>query len=97
MNAPENSLQALLLQNKDAIIRFLRVRMRGEADEVEDRFHDTWIKLGRIEPRGPIRDRFRELTRLFDHKWYGAEDTTRGDYERCRELAAEIVADGVSA
>jgi len=56
MNAPENSLQALLLHNKDAILRFLRARMRGETDEVEDRFHDTWIKLGRIVPKAPVRD-----------------------------------------
>ena len=36
MNVPEYSLQAHLLLNKDAIIRFLRVRMRGETDEVEE-------------------------------------------------------------
>ena len=42
-------------------------------------------------PRGTMRDAFRLFTRLFDHKWYGREDTSREDYERCRELAAQIV------
>lgn len=67
MNAPENSLQALLLQNKDAILRFLRARMRGETHEVEDRFHDTWIKLGRIEPKGPIRDPIPYIYKVADN------------------------------
>ena len=67
MNARENSLQALLLLNKDAIIRFLRVRMRGETDEVEDRFHDTWIKLRRIEPSGPIRDPLPYIYKVADN------------------------------
>lgn len=67
MNAPENSLQALLLQNRDAIMRFLRVRMRGEAEEVEDRFNDTWIKLGHIEPKGPIRDPLAYIYKVADN------------------------------
>lgn len=48
-------------------MRFLRVRMRGEIDEIEDRFHDTWIKLGRIEPNGPIRDPLPYIYKVADN------------------------------
>ncbi|MCB9592228.1 MAG: DUF4129 domain-containing protein [Sandaracinaceae bacterium] len=50
----------------------------------------NWQYLRQM-PRGSLRDAFRHFTRLFDHKWYGREDTSREDYERCRELAAQIV------
>ncbi len=50
----------------------------------------NWQYLRQM-PRGPLRDTFRSFTRLFDHKWYGQEDTTPADYERCRALAADIV------
>ncbi len=53
----------------------------------------NWQYLRQM-PRGATRDTFRELTRLFDYKWYGEEETTLGDYERCRALAAEIVEAG---
>lgn len=53
----------------------------------------NWQYL-RHMPRGETRDAFRELTRLFDHKWYGEEETTQLDYRRCRELAAQIVEAG---
>ena len=41
--------------------------MRGETDEVEDRFHDTWIKLGRIDPKGPIRDPLPYIYKVADN------------------------------
>lgn len=41
--------------------------MRGETDEVEDRFHDTWIKLGRVEPKGPIRDPLPYIYKVADN------------------------------
>ncbi len=50
----------------------------------------NWQYLRQM-PRGSIRDAFRHFTRLFDHKWYGREETSRDDYERCRELARQIV------
>lgn len=43
-------------------------------------------------PRGDARDQFTRFTRLFDYKWYGDEATTEEDYQRCRALAARIVA-----
>ncbi len=33
---------------------------------------------------------FRRLTRLFEQKWYGERACAADDYERCRELAAEL-------
>lgn len=53
--------------------------------------HRTNWQYLRQMPRGEPRDAFRQLTRLFDHKWYGHEATTRHDYERCRSLARAIV------
>lgn len=41
--------------------------MRGETHEVEDRFHDTWIKLGRIKPNGPIRDPIPYIYKVADN------------------------------
>jgi hypothetical protein len=53
--------------------------------------HRTNWQYLRQMPRGEPRDAFRQFTRLFDHKWYGHEDTTHHDYERCRALANAIV------
>lgn len=50
----------------------------------------NWQYLRQM-PRGEARESFSQLTRLFDHKWYGRQDTTRADYERCRSLASAIV------
>jgi hypothetical protein len=41
-------------------------------------------------PRGETRRLFSELTRTFDHKWYGDEPTSESEYHRCGELAARI-------
>ncbi|HEY8432816.1 MAG TPA: DUF4129 domain-containing protein [Sandaracinaceae bacterium] len=49
----------------------------------------NWQYLRQM-PRGEARDAFAQLTRLFDYKWYGHEETTREDYERCRALARAI-------
>jgi len=92
MNAPENSLQALLLQNKDAFTRFLRARMRGETDEVEDRFQDTWIKLGRATPKGPIRDPLAYIYTVADSVVLDARKM-RKRREKRDEAWAEISAD----
>lgn len=56
----------------------------------------NWQYLRQM-PRGETRSAFRELTRLFDYKWYGEEDTTLDDYARCRELSAQIVEAGDGA
>ena len=55
-----------------------------------DPHRTNWQYLRKM-PRGETRDAFRQFTDLFDHKWYGRGDTTRRDYERCRELASAIV------
>lgn len=39
-----------------------------------------------------MRSDFRELTRIFDHKWYGREETVEVDYQVCRELAERLLA-----
>lgn len=56
----------------------------------------NWQYLRQM-PRGEAREAFAQLTRLFDHKWYGHEPTTRGDYERCRALAHAIVGESEQA
>ncbi|MBZ0118915.1 MAG: DUF4129 domain-containing protein, partial [Sandaracinaceae bacterium] len=50
----------------------------------------NWQYLRQM-PHGGERGAFRQFTHLFDHKWYGAEQTTHDDYERCRDLARAIV------
>ncbi|MBI2892573.1 MAG: DUF4129 domain-containing protein [Deltaproteobacteria bacterium] len=46
----------------------------------------NWQYL-RFFPRGPDRDRFAELTDLFDHKWYGHEPISDDDYLNARTRA----------
>ncbi len=55
--------------------------------------HRTNWQYLRAMPRGEARRLFAEFTRIFDHKWYGAEPTALADYEACRALAARIVAE----
>lgn len=52
----------------------------------------NWHYL-REMPKGARRDDFGTFTRLFDHKWYGDEETTAGDYAACRALADGICAE----
>jgi hypothetical protein len=49
----------------------------------------NWQYLRQM-PQGAARDSFAQFTRVFDHKWYGQEPTTRPDYQRCLSLAEEI-------
>ena len=53
--------------------------------------HLTNWQYMRQLPRGGMRDSFGQFTRVFDHTWYGREETTYVLYERCRGLAREIV------
>lgn len=54
--------------------------------------HRTNWQYLRQMPRSEARTLFADFTRIFDHKWYGAEPTTRADYDACRALATRIVA-----
>ena len=56
--------------------------------------HRTNWQYLRQMPRSEARTLFADFTRIFDHKWYGAEPTTQEDYEACRALATRIVAQG---
>jgi len=58
--------------------------------------HRTNWQYLRQMPRGEARTLFADFTRIFDHKWYGAEPTTQADYEACRALATRIVAQDVA-
>jgi hypothetical protein len=51
----------------------------------------NWQYLRQLPPGG-LRADFGSFTRLFDHKWYGDEPTTRDDFERGRALAAHLCA-----
>jgi len=53
----------------------------------------NWHYLRQL-PQDARRGDFSRFTRLFDHKWYGDEQTTRSDYDECRALADRIVAPG---
>ncbi|MBX3270354.1 MAG: DUF4129 domain-containing protein [Sandaracinaceae bacterium] len=56
----------------------------------------NWQYLRQM-PRGAVREAFSQFTRVFDHKWYGREDTSHDEYERCRDLARRIVEPEASA
>jgi hypothetical protein len=58
--------------------------------------HRTNWQYLRQMPRSDARSLFADFTRIFDHKWYGAEPTTQADYEACRSLASRIVAQGAA-
>lgn len=58
--------------------------------------HRTNWQYLRQMPRSEARTLFADFTRIFDHKWYGAEPTTRADYDTCRALATRIVAQGAA-
>jgi hypothetical protein len=55
----------------------------------------NWQYL-RSLPRGALSQDFASFTRIFDHKWYGQEAATHGDYEECRRLADRICAAGAA-
>ncbi|MGE0784420.1 MAG: DUF4129 domain-containing protein [Sandaracinaceae bacterium] len=55
-----------------------------------DPHRTNWHYLRQMA-RSETREQFAQLTRLFDHKWYGEEPTTDDDYRTCRDLAIRIV------
>lgn len=50
----------------------------------------NWQYLRQIRD-GAVRTDFRELTRIFDHKWYGREPADQLDYDLCKELAERMI------
>ncbi|GAB4112585.1 MAG: hypothetical protein OHK0013_48420 [Sandaracinaceae bacterium] len=50
----------------------------------------NWQYLRQM-PSGEVREAFRDLTRTFDVKVYGAERASPEDYLRCRDLAEQIL------
>lgn len=48
-----NGLEAVLLANRDRLLRFLR--SRGAGEDAEDLLQELWIKLGHA-PGGPVAD-----------------------------------------
>ncbi len=93
MDTPGNSLQVLLVQNREAILRFLRLRMRGETEEIEDRFHDTWIKLGTVHPRGPLRDPVAYIFKVADNVVLDSRKARRRRERRDEAWGATSVAE----
>jgi hypothetical protein len=50
----------------------------------------NWQYLRQLRD-GALRTDFRELTRIFDHKWYGHEPADQLDFDLCRELAERMI------
>ena len=60
-----SGLNAVLLANREALLRFLRARGAGE--DAEDVLQDLWLKVERLEAPGPIADPRAYLFRMADN------------------------------
>lgn len=73
-------LAALTRLHEKELIRYERTRTNGE----------YLRQLRAAEEAREVAGAFGRLTRLFDRKWYGDRAANADDYERCRELSAEL-------
>jgi hypothetical protein len=73
-------LAVLTQLHRADLIRYERTRTNGE----------YLRQLRGAEVAAAVVEPFRRLTRLFEQKWYGQRACAAEDYERCRELAAEV-------
>jgi RNA polymerase sigma-70 factor (ECF subfamily) len=60
-----SGLNAVLLANREALLRFLRARGAGE--DAEDVLQDLWLKVERLQAPGPIADPRAYLFRMADN------------------------------
>ncbi|HZT80045.1 MAG TPA: DUF4129 domain-containing protein [Gemmataceae bacterium] len=74
-------LGVLALLNRADLIRYERTRTNGE-----------YVQQVRLAPTAPpaVHQAFRQLTNLFELKWYGERACAEEDFHACRALAEEI-------
>jgi hypothetical protein len=74
-------LAVLALLHRANLIRYERTRTNGE-----------YVRQVRLATEAPasLHDPFRQLTTLFDGKWYGERTCDGQDYNACRALAETI-------
>jgi hypothetical protein len=81
LGAVRHLYMAVLTQlHRADLIRYERTRTNGEYLR---QLRGEEVAAAVVEP-------FRRLTRLFEQKWYGDRACAADDYERCRDLAAEV-------
>lgn len=56
-----------------------------------DHRRTNWEYLRQLERNSALFDPARELTLLFDRKWYGEQETTAGEYEQCQRLTEQAL------
>lgn len=61
----EGGLEAVLLANRPALLRFLTAR--GGGTDAEDLFQEMWIKLSTLAPSGPIAEPLAYLYKIADN------------------------------
>jgi len=78
----DGGLEAVLLANRDALLRFIRAR--GGHGDAEDLFQELWLKLSGLSP-GPIADPLAYLYRAADNMMH---DRRRANVRRERRETA---------
>lgn len=61
----DGGLEAVLLANRPALLRFLQAR--GGVVDAEDLFQDMWVKLSTLAPSGPIAEPLAYLYKIADN------------------------------
>jgi len=69
-----SGLNAVLLANREALLRFLRAR--GAGDDAEDILQELWLKVERLRAPGPIADPRAYLFRMADNLMHDRVRTT---------------------
>ncbi len=75
----DGGLEAVLLSNRAALLRFIRAR--GGPADAEDLLQELWLKLSAIPPAGPIADPLAYIYKIADNMMH---DRRRATFRRER-------------
>ena len=70
----DGGLEAVLLSNRAALLRFIRAR--GGPSDAEDLFQELWLKLSAIPPAGPIADPLAYIYKIADNMMHDRRRAT---------------------
>ncbi|MFC1719405.1 DUF4129 domain-containing protein [Candidatus Poribacteria bacterium] len=72
-------LSLLLNLDKVGILKYDIAKTNGE-----------YLSEARVSMSGRV-EKFASLTRFFEQKWYGMEESSAGDFQQCEETFAELI------